>query len=136
MKGQFLKALWGPGGMRLLAGDLVLVVLLAGAAWALLPLAVPGDGTPLFARVEVSGRPSLRLAVSENTVREVSGPLGRTSIEVRDDRVRVLSSPCPLKLCVKTGWIGSSGQMIVCLPNEVVIRLPGSLPGGIDAVSQ
>ena len=51
-------------------------------------------------------------------------------------RTSILSSPCPLKLCQRAGWIGTAGAMVVCLPNEVVVRIPGSLPGSTDAVSR
>jgi hypothetical protein len=136
MKDRGLKALWGAGGVRLLAGDLLLVLTISAAAWGLLSLSGSAGAAPSFADIEVSGQRDARLAVAVDTVREVPGPLGMTSIEVRDGRIRVLSSPCSLKLCVKAGWIDRAGEMIVCLPNEVVIRLPGDLPGGIDALSQ
>jgi len=136
MKGQVLKALWGSGGIRLLAGDVFLVFAISAAAWFLFSLSGSDRAAPLLADIEVSGRRDVRLAVSEDTVREVPGPLGQTRVEIRDGRIRILSSPCPLKLCVKAGWIDRAGEMIVCLPNEVVVRLPGDLPGGIDALSR
>ena len=77
----------------------------------------------------------LPLSPSEEGIRDVAGPLGITRIEIREGQVRVLSSPCPLKLCQRAGWIGAAGEMIVCLPNEVVVRLPGRRRG-VDALSR
>ena len=66
MKGQVLKALWGTGGVRLLAGDILLVLAISVVAWSLLPLSGSGGAAPSFAEIEVSGRRDARLAVSEN----------------------------------------------------------------------
>ncbi len=130
-----IGALWGPAGWRLLAGDAVVVLLCvcAGAGLLLAPgRARTKAGT---VQVEVSGSTVLTLSPSDEGVHEVSGPLGVTGIEIRDGMVRVISSPCPLKLCRRAGWIGAAGEMIVCLPNEVVVRLPGRRRG-VDAVSR
>ena len=54
---------------------------------------------------------------------KVEGPLGFTTIEVYKGRVRVLDSPCPNKICKKMSWIKAPGQMIACLPNEVIITV-------------
>ena len=130
-----IGTLWGPGGWRLLAGDgaVILVCVLAGAALLLAPGRARTGAAEV--QVEVSGTAVLTLSPSEDGIREVTGPLGVTRIEVRERRVRVLSSPCPQKLCQRAGWIGSAGEMVVCLPNEVVVRLPGRRPG-VDALSR
>ncbi|QUL99412.1 MAG: NusG domain II-containing protein [Candidatus Fermentithermobacillus carboniphilus] len=39
------------------------------------------------------------------------------------DRVKVSESPCENHICVNTGWISRPNEIIVCLPNEVVVRL-------------
>ena len=43
----------------------------------------------------------------------------------------------PSNDCVRQGWIGCPGQIIVCLPNRVVIKIIASknLPDEPDAVS-
>jgi len=74
--------------------------------------------------------------LERDRVSEIKGPLGVTKIEVRGGRVRVLFSPCPQQACRHGGWIGTAGEMLVCLPNEVVIRLSGQRDGATDAVSR
>lgn len=49
------------------------------------------------------------------------------------DGVSFESSSCKDKACVKKGRITHSGEIAVCVPNRVVIKLVGG--GGIDAVS-
>jgi hypothetical protein len=53
----------------------------------------------------------------------VSGPLGDTIIEIRDNRARVLSSPCVNQTCVAAGAIDSPGQWAACLPNKVLLTI-------------
>jgi len=60
--------------------------------------------------------------IAEGTI-PVEGILGTTIVEVKQGRVHVLSSPCENHICMNTGWISNPGQIIVCLPNEVVVRL-------------
>ncbi|MDK2785823.1 MAG: hypothetical protein PWQ80_502 [Thermotoga sp.] len=45
-------------------------------------------------------------------------------VEFNGKKVRVVESTCPLKICVKTGWVGPGGT-IVCVPNEVIIYFEG-----------
>jgi hypothetical protein len=65
----------------------------------------------------------------------LSGPLGATVIALIEGSVRVLSSPCPSKLCIKMGTIKRSGEALACLPNRVVVKLGSSnSSGGVDAL--
>ena len=135
MKASLMVRIWGPGGVRLLLGDAAVIVLLCAAVVA---LAMPktAGGRPARAEVEAAGNIVAALDLAREGVSEVKGPLGVTRIEVRGGRVRVLSSPCPRQACRHGGWIGAAGEMIVCLPNQIVIRLPGQRAGAIDAVAR
>jgi hypothetical protein len=64
----------------------------------------------------------------------VSGPLGTAYLVVEDGGAHLENSPCPLKICEATGTIDSSGEVIVCLPNRIVVKIPG--PEVVDAVSR
>jgi len=72
---------------------------------------------------------------TELTLR-VPGPLGETVVVIEDGAVRVISSPCPEKICVKTGRISKPGQWIACLPNRVFISIQGRRSEQPDAISQ
>ena len=47
------------------------------------------------------------------------------TITIRDEMVAVTHSDCPGTDCVNSGWIGSTGRSIVCLPNALEIRVVG-----------
>jgi len=50
---------------------------------------------------------------------------GYNLIEIGDGRVRVIEADCPDKLDVKQGYISKTGEVIVCLPNRLVIEIKG-----------
>jgi len=130
-----IAGIWGPGGVRLLLGD---ALVLAAIAAAVIALSLPGadGGRAHRAEVEASGRIVATIDLTREAVHEIKGALGVTRLEARGGRVRVLSSPCPRQACRHGGWIGKAGEMLVCLPNEVVVRLPGRRPDAPDAVSR
>ncbi|NLY43648.1 MAG: NusG domain II-containing protein [Clostridiaceae bacterium] len=56
---------------------------------------------------------------------EIRTQYGYNKIEIESNRVRVVEADCPDQLDVLAGWIDKANQMIVCLPNRVVIRIEG-----------
>lgn len=69
---------------------------------------------------------------NNNYRKEIQGVNGLTVIEIRDQKVRVISSTCPDKLCIHSGWIDRPGQMLVCLPNRVVVKIVSDEKQDID----
>jgi hypothetical protein len=43
------------------------------------------------------------------------------TIEIRDQKVRMLSADCPDKRCVKMGFV--QNVPIICLPNQVMVEI-------------
>ncbi len=56
--------------------------------------------------------------INKNSTYEVQGKLGITKIEVKDNQVRIIDSPCPNKTCIAMGY----ARVIICLPNDVMIQ--------------
>ena len=61
-------------------------------------------------------------------------PNGEMKIEVKESRIRVAWSDCPKQLCVNTGWIKTAGEVIVCVPNKVLIEIEATDFAVLDAV--
>ncbi len=53
----------------------------------------------------------------------VYGDLGDVLIVVRNGKIKVEDENSPLHLCSLQGFISSSNESIVCLPNRIVINL-------------
>lgn len=56
-------------------------------------------------------------------------------VEIRAQKVRVLSSSCVQQICVRKGWTGQVHDPIICIPNKVTIDITGVDPG-YDAITR
>jgi len=72
-----------------------------------------------------NGKEVFVLPLTRDTTIEVQGKIGKSTIQIKQGRVRMLHSPCPLKLCEKQGFISTTGNEIICVPNRIVIRIEG-----------
>lgn len=48
------------------------------------------------------------------------------TITAEKGKICVSDADCKDKLCVKSGWLTSEGDMAVCLPAKVVVNIKGS----------
>ena len=55
----------------------------------------------------------------------IQGALGESLIGIDGAHIFMIESACPDKVCVHMGRKSLSGEVIVCLPNRVVIRILG-----------
>ncbi len=53
------------------------------------------------------------------------GKEGESVIEIKDGQARLKSAPCRNQYCVQQGWISFTGQMLICIPNEISIEILG-----------
>ena len=62
---------------------------------------------------------------------------GRNTLRLTRDGAEIIFASCPTQICVHTGKITNSRQMIVCLPHHLIITLEGSEHGAdVDAVAR
>ena len=78
--------------------------------------------------VRLDGRIVGEYALNNPRSVEVTGPLGKTVIEIRPGRARVLSDPGPRQYCVRQGWLSQANALAVCAPNHVSLSLAGRTP--------
>ncbi len=61
-------------------------------------------------------------------------PKGEARLQMKEGRVRMLVMKreiCPKGICSQMGWIGSPGEMIICMPNRLVVGIE-ALGGEVD----
>lgn len=134
-------------------GDKVLLALL-------LIFSLCGIGASVMGKPAFDGKKRLVVEVDGIVVEEIpfspvdgvqviGVPLkkGMAYIEIEDGkRARVRPMPdelCPLKVCSRRGWIEGPGEVIVCVPNRMVVRIvaenstPRSVGDGrgVDAIT-
>jgi hypothetical protein len=119
--------------MKLRILDVLAVIVAAGAVTGV-SIFVYGD-TPEPTQVSIQSDAGLFLyPLNRSLTVELAGPIGSTYVEIEDDRVRVLESPCRDQICVAAGWLDSTGQWTACLPNRVFVRVEGGQRSdGVDA---
>lgn len=77
--------------------------------------------------IEVNGKEYKKITLNNNSkdILEIKTQYGYNKIEIKGQKVRVIDADCPDKLDVKQGWVGNIGEVIVCLPNRLVIEIKG-----------
>lgn len=118
---------------RLKWGDFVIVaaVLLLAAGLAAV-LARGQGGELLYAEVWQDNTLVERVQLTEETDRTIDLD-GHNVIVLSGRTAAMQSADCRDQVCVRTGTLTRAGQVAVCLPNRVVLRLTGDT-GEIDAI--
>lgn len=84
--------------------------------------------------VEKSGENIHKFKITDEQEISVQGESGiLVVIKIHNGEVQVVSSDCPDKTCVKTGKISKAGEMIVCLPARISVKIEGK--GSADALT-
>lgn len=81
-----------------------------------------------YVSIQVNGEEIKRVIFDKSTIGKtipIETEYGYNLIEIGDKRVRVIEADCPDKLDVKQGYISQPNQLIVCLPNRLVIEIKG-----------
>lgn len=116
-------------------GDKILFTLLLIISFSCIGATVMGKSlVPMvqgekYLVVEINGRIAKEIAFPiTNEVQIIEVPLdtGIAYLEVKDGRARILpmdDDVCPLKVCSRRGWIQGPGEVIVCVPNKMVVYI-------------
>ena len=119
--------------LRFQKGDWLAVAVTLVLAIAVFFAFLPREtGDVPVAEVYLDGTLVCRVTLDESQEFTVTGDYTNT-VTVRDGKIGVTASDCPGGDCVHSGWIGTSGRSIVCLPNRMEIRIV-SAPGDVDFV--
>lgn len=109
---------------RLTVLDRIIVLALLAGAVAMLLL---GRAAPPGARVVVERQGRVVFTAPLDTERTVAlaGPLGDTVLAIRQGHACITASPCPHKVCMGMGEVASSGELLACVPNGLLVRIEG-----------
>lgn len=87
----------------------------------------PGDTVT----VTVSGQVFGTYQLAEDAVISIGG---HNTLVIQDGQAMMEWADCTNQVCVRHAAISKAGQMIVCLPNQVIVTVNGT--SGADAVTQ
>lgn len=60
----------------------------------------------------------------------------KATIIAQKDRIRVLDSTCPDKICVKSGWLTKPGDSSVCVPNRLIVSIKSRDNSEVDTIAK
>lgn len=106
----------------------VIVLALSLAGYLMTGFALASEEKTVI--IEVGGEIFARYPMTETRTVDVNG---HNTVEITPQFVRVTYADCPDKLDVKQGEITSPGSIIVCMPNQMTVRIAGE--SEIDAIS-
>jgi hypothetical protein len=113
--------------------DRLVIAVVALAALVAWPLAsAVGSGAGAEALIAgPQGETTVPLASDHEY--DIAGSSGTVTVSVADGHISVIESGCPDQTCVRTGAVSTAGSVVACVPNQVVVRVGGASPDGLDA---
>jgi hypothetical protein len=123
-------------GDKILIASILLVALLIFTGFQVYGFA----GGKTYVLIEIDGKLYRKVSLGKDGPNlKITVPVthGENTVEINRDKARMLYADCPDGDCVRQGFISRPGQMIVCLPNKMVIKIEGdkSTKDDVDAVS-
>lgn len=106
--------------------ELILVVSILAIAGLLSGIFYAGNRKPAEqVVVTADGKTVAVLDLHKDTELVIDGYGGTNLLVIKDGYVSITEASCPDHVCVRTGKIHKSGELIVCLPNLVVVTIEG-----------
>ncbi|MBN2091277.1 NusG domain II-containing protein [candidate division KSB1 bacterium] len=106
-------------------GDKILIISLLLSSFFMCYFLIFNKQTGKMAVIWVNGQEIKRLDLSREQQLELAGAQGEFIVQVKNNAVRMIKSTCPDKLCLQMGAINKPNQVIVCVPNRVIIKIEG-----------
>ena len=127
-------------------GDIFLLAVFAAAALliAFSPLlqsrgSSGKDSQTLVLEIRISGELYGTYDLNQNQTIRIQNPYGSNTLSIQNGSVSMTESDCRNQICVQTGPIEAPGQMIVCLPHQLIAEIiasPDSSAPSYDAISR
>ena len=113
--------------------DILLAALLLALGLGILALLQGFSAPGNTVAVTVDGALSGTYDLSKDQLVSIESANGHNTMEIRDGQVSMTAADCPNGDCLAFGGIRRTRQVIVCLPNKVVLTIQGS--EGPDSIS-
>lgn len=110
--------------------DIILGLILLSVASILFVMDLPhvsSDTGNKKVVVSVDGKKTAEYPLKKDATYELSGShLGTNTLVIKSGKAYISEANCPDKQCMKQGKISRAGEMLVCLPNRVVVKIVDS----------
>ena len=82
--------------------------------------------------VLVSGQEQARYALSDARTEQITDGTRSNTLVISDGYAWVIDASCPDHLCEQQGKICYNGEMIICLPNQLIVQIEGGETPPVD----
>ena len=123
--------------MRIRIGDILIVLVVVAVSVLLLVLPSRGATGTLTAVIIVDNVEYERfelVATDEQLEFDLHEP--GVVIKAQDGQIWFVSSSCANQTCVNTGRLTRAGDIAVCLPNRVIVKIEGTNTSDVDVVAE
>jgi len=86
--------------------------------------------------ISVNGRPLGFYPLNKDRTIRVQGPIGTTVIRIHNGQAAIIEAPCAHKLCQKMGPIPARGDVMICIPNRIVVEIKHRKGRETDAITR
>ena len=94
---------------------------------------------PLVLKIRISGELYGTYDLNKNQSIQIQNQYGSNTLSIQSGTISMTESDCRNQICVQTGPIEAPGQMIVCLPHELIAEITASsdsVAPSYDAISR
>lgn len=81
-----------------------------------------------YVSIQVNGEEVKKIIFDKKIIGKtfpIKTEFGYNLVEIGDERVRVIEADCPDQIDVMQGYISQPNELIVCLPNRLVVEIIG-----------
>lgn len=75
-----------------------------------------------------------RLSIYQDRKIKIKVGTGYNIVNIQDGEVWISDASCPDQICVQHRKISNSGEVIVCLPNKIVVEVQGKKINNVDSI--
>ena len=108
-------------------GDVLIIIVIVVTALLMLGLYIKKDTVGKTAVITQNNVVLKRIRLDQLTERFTMDYAGQYpgTLEAENGCIRFSYAECPDQVCVHTGWISRPGQIAVCLPAGVIVKIEG-----------
>lgn len=86
--------------------------------------------------ISVEGKTLGFYPLNKDRVIKAKGPIGTTVITIHNGQAAITTAPCSHKFCQRMGPIPRHGDVMVCIPNRIIVEVRGRRGRETDAISR
>lgn len=115
---------------------LIVVILAIAAGFFFVIEKKKNASEPDWVVVSVGSTEYARYPLDKDATYEIEAHEGEVNIlEIKDGVATMIEADCPDQICVNQKEISKQGEMIVCLPHQVIVEVEASEESTSDAVA-